>query len=78
MRGLREREGHQLIPLGRAAREIGLGPSVLYAARRRGEIPTYEIGGRSYITLARARAWLEKHRHPSDASDASENTSTGS
>ena len=69
MRGLRERDGHQLVPLGRAAREIGLGPSVLYAARRRREITTYEIGGRSYITLARAREWLEQHRHPSDEAE---------
>jgi len=62
MRGLRERDGHQLLPLGRAAREIGLGPPVLYAARKRGELVTFDISGRSYITLTSAREWLLAHR----------------
>jgi hypothetical protein len=62
MRHILVRDGKVLIPLGRAAREIGLGQRVLYAARDRGEIETFEIARRSYVTLSTARAWLARHR----------------
>jgi hypothetical protein len=62
MRRVLERDGRLLVPLGRAAREIGLGQRVLYAARDRGEIETFEIARRSYVALPVARAWLEARR----------------
>jgi hypothetical protein len=70
MRRVLERDGRLLVPLGRAAREIGLGQRVLYAARDRGELETFEIARRSYVALPAARAWLERHRRTSGGGES--------
>jgi hypothetical protein len=51
-----------------AARELGISPRVLRAARDRGELAVYKLGDRwERVTLAECRAWIRAQRvDPSD------------
>jgi hypothetical protein len=64
----RDDDEQRLIPIRTAARYLALGDRVLYAARDRGELAVYQISNRSYLRLADARLWLERHRQPARTS----------
>jgi len=51
-----------LLPLRTVARRLGLGERVVYNARDRRELDTFQISNRYYVRLGEARAWLERHR----------------
>jgi hypothetical protein len=51
-----------LRPLRQVARHLGLGERVIYNARDRGELDTFQISNRTYMRMRDARAWLERHR----------------
>jgi hypothetical protein len=52
----------RLVPLSRAARELGFPTAQAYRARDRRELDVYAIGARYYVRVSEARAWLESRR----------------
>jgi excisionase family DNA binding protein len=61
----------ELVTLREAARRLGLGTRQLYrAARDRGEIAVYDIGGWPRVRWLDVLAWVESQRRP-DSEEAS-------